>query len=247
LYYKTKSLRRLFILFLLSITATGFSQNVKPQNDPAYDFKKLHFGFTIGLNTMDFTVHPSPTGYNSSDSYYFADVPKLDPGFHVGIVSNLRLAEYFDLRFLPGISFGQRNIKFYKKVGNIWVSYNQSPQILESSYIELPLLIKYKAKRINNYRPYLLGGANMRMDMAARKSYDESKNIYLRLNRYGIYAETGFGIDYYLKYFKFSTELKFSMGLNDMLVHEPAKDYPQYVNSISKLKSSLIMLSLHFE
>ncbi|MDP4186414.1 MAG: porin family protein [Bacteroidota bacterium] len=236
---------------VIFITPGGFAQKTRPQNDPGYDFKPLHFGFTIGINTMDFIVKNSGQPVDASGKILYADVSDLQPGFQVGIVSDLRLGEYFNLRFLPGISFGQRNFKFYyydSNAQNTKTEYEPStPQVVESSYIELPLLVKYKAKRLNNYRPYLIAGPDCRIDMSSRRGYDDEKHIYMRLKRWDLYGETGFGIDYYLKYFKFSTELKVAYGLRDVLVHDPAQGNPHYVEAIDRLNSSMIILSFHFE
>ena len=234
------NLKRLLILILTCLPLVVFSQKQKPKNDPAYDKKPLHFGFTIGLNTMDFTVYHS--GEYLKDSLY-ADVSQLRPGFNINIVSNLKLTKYFDLRFLPGISFGQRNLLYNKDK----ILVDDGIQKLESSFLEFPLLVKYKSKRINNFRPFLIGGGNYRIDLAARKDYDETENRYVRLKRSDLYYEIGFGIDFYLKYFKFTTELKLAVGLRDVLVHDPAPGHPEFVRAIDILKSNLLILSFHFE
>ncbi len=234
------NLKRLLILILTCLPLVVFSQKKKPENDPAYDKKPLHFGFTIGLNTMDFTVYHSKE--YKQDSLY-ADVSQLRPGFNIGIVSNLKLAEYFDLRFLPGISFGQRNLLYNKDK----IMIDDGIQKIESSFLEFPLLVKYKSKRINNFRPFLISGGNYRIDLAARKDYDEAENRYVRLKRSDLYYEIGFGIDFYLKYFKFTTEAKLAVGMRDILVHEPASGHPGFVNAIDILKSNLLILSFHFE
>jgi len=235
------NLKRLLILILTCLPLVVFSQKQKPKNDPAYDKKPLHFGFTIGLNTMDFTVYHS--GKYQKDSLY-ADVSQLRPGFNIGIVSNLKLAEYFDLRFLPGISFGQRNLLYTDKDKNL---IDDGIQKIESSFLEFPLLVKYKSKRINNFSPFLIGGGNYRIDLAARKDYDEAKNRYVRLKRSDLYYEIGFGIDFYLKYFKFTTEAKLAVGMRDILVHEPAAGRPEFVKAVDILKSNLWIISFHFE
>jgi len=33
-----------------------FSQVKKPMNDPGFDDKLIHFGFSVGLNTMDYRI-----------------------------------------------------------------------------------------------------------------------------------------------------------------------------------------------
>ncbi|MEE9462267.1 MAG: outer membrane beta-barrel protein, partial [Bacteroidales bacterium] len=126
-------------------------------------------------------------------------------------------------------------------------SFLISKQTVESNFLDFPLLLKYKSRRVNNYRPYLIGGLNMRYDMAARKDYD-SDGPYVRLTPMDFYAEFGFGIDFFLQYFKFSPELKVSVGFRDVLVHDPAGGgNSKYAKSINKLNSYVVMLCFYFE
>ncbi len=235
------SLNKIFFagLFLLSC-AELFAQKEKPKNVSWYDDKFLHFGFCIGFNTMDFNITPSQI-YLETDSLY-PEVSILNPGINIQVVTDIKPAEHFDIRFLPGVSFGQRNVRFYRNQ----VLENER-QRLESSFIEFPLLLKYKGDRLNNVRPYIIGGLNYRYDLAGKKEYDEEKPLYLRLKRSDIYLEFGPGFDFYLPYFKLSIELKFSSGLRDILVHEPAPGYPQYARAIEKMKSQIWIVSFHFE
>ena len=234
------SIRTGFILVFLFLSVCLSAQKQKPKNDSWYDDKILHFGFTVGFNTMDFNITPSLTNMRA-DSLY-PDVSQLNPGINIQIVSNYKIAKYLDLRFLPGVSFGQRNIRYYKNK----VVYN-TQQRLESSFLEFPLLLKYKGTRLNNVRPYLVGGLNFRYDLAGKKAYDEEKPIYVRLRRADLYYEFGPGLDFYLPYFKLSVELKMSNGLRDVLVHDPATGHPQYSNAIEKMKSQIWIVSFHFE
>lgn len=222
-------------MLLLSLVFGSRAQVAKVQNNPDYDFKLIHFGFTVGLNTMDFGIRRPVT------TPYFADVSKISPGFQVSIVSELRLGNYFSLRFLPGITFGQRNVNFF-----VDSTFDRGMQ-LESNFLDFPLLFKYKSKRVNNYRPYFVAGPNIRYDLAARKDYEEDSDVYIRLKPFDVYLEIGFGVDFYLQYFKFSPELKLSVGMRNMLVDDPAEGFPQYVNSIDRLNSYVVMLCFHFE
>ncbi|MCK4853317.1 MAG: PorT family protein [Bacteroidales bacterium] len=226
---------------MLTLQVAGQIKRV--QNDPGYDYKWIHFGFMVGLNTMDFGFNRPAMG---PDSVLFADVSKPNPGFQVSIVSDLRLGDRLSLRFLPGITFGSRSLYFYSDSGDT-IQTLESKQSVESNYLDFPLLLKYKSRRVNNYRPYLVGGINMRYDMAARKDYD-ADGPYVRLTPMDFYAELGFGIDFFLQYFKFSPELKVSVGFRDVLVHEPAGGQNRrYANSIDGLKSYLVMLCFYFE
>ncbi len=207
------------------------------------DQKKIHFGFTIGSNTMDFKLTPSMySAIGDNSDILIPEINDLVPGFHVGIVSNLRLTDYLDLRFLPGIALGQRKILFYDNDQNV-----VSEMKIESTFIDLPLTLKYKATRINNTRPYLIGGINVRNDMARNKEFNEDKEVYIKLKSFDIYYELGVGIDFYSTYFKFSTEIKYSVGARNVISSDADDSYPQYANSIDKMNSRLFMISLHFE
>ena len=232
--------KRILILLILLIPVAATAQKAKPKNDSNYDERLLHFGFSMGLNTMDFIPKMNPLDTNN----WTAEVVSLKPGINIQIVMDYRPATYFDIRFLPGVSFGQRNLNFYDKDG---VLINDKQQ-LESSFLEFPLMIKTKGMRLNNSRPYLIGGINFRYDLAAKKEYDEQSAVYMRLRKADLYYEVGAGIDFYLPYFKLTIEAKMSNGLRDMLVHdEPHPFHPQYVNSIESLKSQIWTLSFHFE
>ena len=206
------------------------------------DNKKIHFGFTIGFNTMDFKITRSMNTFGADSAILLPEINDLVPGFHVGIVSNLRLNEHLDFRFLPGIALGQRKILFYDNNQNV-----VSEMKIESTYIDLPLTIKYKSTRIANTRPYVIGGINVRNDMARNKEFNEDEEIYIKLKPFDIYYDMGAGLDFYLAYFKFSIEIKYSVGILNVVSSDPADDYPQYANSIDKLNSRMFMISLHFE
>jgi hypothetical protein len=228
----------LIISLLIMNSLSG--QKLKPKNESWYDEKLIHFGFSLGVNTMDFNITPSQT-YFAADSLY-ADVSKLNPGINIQIITNMRLGKYFDLRFLPGVSFGQRIVKYYKNQ----VIYNDQ-QRLESSFLEFPLLVKYKGERLNNIRPYVIGGLNYRYDLAGKKEFDDEKPVYIRLKRPDLYYEFGGGFDFYLTYFKMSVELKLSNGIGNVLIDDPAPGHPEYFNAIDKMRSQIWVLAFHFE
>ena len=226
--------KNLAIIIFLSLSLHSVGQVARVQNKPGYDYKWIHFGFMVGLNTMDFSFdRPAGSGL---DTLYFADISKPSPGFQVSIVSDLRMGDRLSLRFLPGITFGSREFSFYDEDG-LAKTLN-----VESNFLDFPLLVKYKSWRVNNYRPYLIGGVDVRYDMAARKAY-ESGAAFVRLKPLDFYLEFGFGIDFFLQYFKFSPELKVSAGFRDVKVHEQDR----YGNSIKRLNSYVVMLCFYFE
>lgn len=232
---------QIIIPILLVITCgSAFAQTKKPLNRSWYDEKPFHFGFSIGFNTMDFRVTPNQDNF-SVDSLY-PEVALLSPGINIQIVMDYHPATYWDIRFLPGVSFGQRKLNFYESA----VLYDDK-QIVESSFLEFPLLLKYKGARLNNVRPYLIGGLNFRHDLAGRKGYDDEKEVYLRLYRSDLYYEFGAGMDFYLPYFKLAIEIKMSNGFRDVLIRDGGAGHPQYINAIDRLRSRMWVLAFHFE
>jgi len=207
------------------------------------DHRRIHFGFVLGLNTSDYDIKMTQDTANT----IYADVPKLRPGFHVGIVSNLRLNDYMDFRFLPGMSFNTRFIHYIdtrdgKKI-------DDSPQPVPFYPIEFPFVLKFKSDRINNYRPYLLTDITLRYDMGGTKKFveDEERPRYVRFKPFDYYFSVGFGVDYYFEFFKFSTEIKMAFGQRDVFNHEAHPSHSQVTDPIGQIKSNMVFLSFHFE
>lgn len=237
-------------IFLLLFTLVAIGQEERPRNLTAFDLKRLHFGFTVGVNTMDVGF----TRNYTAEDFYYADVSRLLPGFQVSTVSDLRLNKNWNLRFMPGISFGSREISFYEyndgEVGDLAEIPNvANPTPLGPAFLDFPLHLKYRSKRVNNYRPYVVGGLNFRYDMSVKKPgyYDPDSDEYVKFKRGDLYLEFGFGIDSYLKYFKFAPEVKLAVGLLNMIDPQGRTGHPEFANSIASARSYIIMLNFHFE
>lgn len=237
-------------------------QKIKQNHLTTFDDKILHFGFTLGINTFDFSVRNYvPIGSNpgfipaiwQSDAHQIgmndtvrADVAGLVPGFTVGIISNLRLSNSFDLRFLPGMSFGERKLTYNIPVIDNIFDYNdiQYTYSIKSTFIDLPVHLKYKANRINNGRPYIIMGTAMRIDISKTATED-----LVGLDPIGYYAEVGAGWDSYFQFFRFSIEVKASFGLNNQLGKGPgtADQRHYYYDALRSLHSNIFTLCFHFE
>ncbi|MEX0987668.1 MAG: porin family protein [Bacteroidales bacterium] len=233
--------RNSIILILVLSFSTIYAQADKPRNLPGFDYKKLHWGFTVGLNSMDYAIRRN----QEQPGFLYADVHGFQPaGFQVNIVSDLRLDDNWNLRFLPGINLGSRNLVFFDP--DTWELDNS--MTIGSSYLDFPLLVKYRSERVNNYRPYLISGMSYRIDMSAQREFNQDEGGRIHTKSGDIYLEVGFGIDNYLQYFKYSTEIKLAMGLRNMMVTtDPLSGVEQYSGSISGLRSFLVMLNFHFE
>lgn len=249
--------RFFYILIFLLAGLTSTAQRLLLKNLTTFDDKLIHFGFTLGINATDFGfAHYNVIGDNpkfitedvngvqiTGTEKIRADISTLTPGFTVGIVSNLRLSESFDLRFLPGMSFGERKLTYNIPIQDINDVGNKNYYSIKSTFLDFPLLLKYKSRKMNNQRPYLIAGGAYRIDIS--KSGQED---LVRLKPLSSYIEAGVGWDTYLQFFRLSTELKFSFGLNNVLDTGPKETQAQvYSNAFSKLSSNIFTLSFHFE
>lgn len=242
----------LTILLLLAFSFYAAAQYRNPTllNSPDYDTgSPWHFGFSIGINFMDFDVKNSmATLYdkNNKPFQYFSHTHIVNPGFNVNAICDLRITENLHARFLPGYALGQRDLDFYV-IDSTGASTFDNTMKLESSFIELPLGFKYVSQRYCNVRPYFYGGANCRVDIAAFKRMKVEDGVLLRLVKTDFFYEVGVGIDFFLANFKFSTELKWSAGLINAVSDDYATGAENYRNSIENLRSRIVVLKFHFE
>ena len=239
---KSKVLFVFFCLGLLVSNAT-MGQRPKPQNLSKYDQQRVHFGFLLGLNHADFIVRPNPNIKTtpSLNSIYVVE-SEGDLGFTLGIVSNLHMGPYFDLRFIPALAFSQRSIE-YTILGQNNIAEKQIKTI-ESTFLEFPFHLKYKSVRVQNGRAFVLGGARYSIDLASQKDVSKEDEDLLKLKRNDLSYEVGFGIDFYLTYFKFSPVIVLSIGMNDMLFKEEPNVYS---NALDKLFSKVFLFAITFE
>ena len=210
----------------------------KQLNLSKYDRQMFHFGFSLGLNYADLAVK-NVENIQSLDSVFVVE-PKGALGFNLGIVSDMRLGEHFNLRFIPGISFAGRTMEYtlYER-DTLPVFYEKT---VNSVYLEVPLYFKFRSRRINNWRVYIIGGGKFQYDMATKEEV-ESDEVVLKLKKEDYTWDLGVGIDFYLEYFKLSTEVKMAFGLNNLIV----QDQTVFTNSIQSLKSKTFLFSIYFE
>ncbi|MFO7791027.1 MAG: porin family protein [Bacteroidales bacterium] len=224
-------------LFLFSFY-TAEAQRRVPNNLPKLDNQPAHFGYSLGLNIMDFTLKPSAEFFNFDTVYAVENRPYV--GFNINMIPNLRLMKYLDLRFNPGLNFGQRDLEYKLLEDGV---FRKHVMRIESTFLDFPFLLKYRAERYNNFRPFLVGGASIRYDLAAQKKIDPDDKPKIRLNPMDAYYEIGLGIDFFLEYFMFAVEVKGSFGALNAVRY----DNTEYTNYFERLNSKMLIISFHFE
>src|ERR1700744_2159095 len=140
-----KLLIPLFLFYAFPATAQR-----APLNMPDHDDKPYYFGITFGLNYSVYQISYTES-FANTDTFKKIQ-PHWQPGFNLGLIGNLKLNRYFDLRFVPSLSFSEKNLVYeYGYPRDSTVSKS-----IESIYMHLPLQIKIKSDRIGNFRFYAL-------------------------------------------------------------------------------------------
>ena len=207
--------------------------------------RSIHFGFSMGVNAFDFSEikNSGATVFipGQGNAILYADLVHVKPGFSINAIADYRLTQVLNLRFLPGIFFGNRQLDFFRH--DTYGIIESMP--ISSNYLEFPLLVKYSANRYSNFRPYVLTGLNSRVNLSAGTSIDSKR--YLAMKSFEPFVDLGLGFDFYFAYFRMSTEFKISFGLINGLAPQIAEGFEHYRQSLSSIRSNTLSLALHFE
>lgn len=197
----------------------------------------LTWGYFLGFNSYDFKFT-----YNTN-----ADAIQLKPstGFNVGLVGDVKLNNYMNLRLEPGIFFTTRNIEYPESYG--LTSISDRNREIKSSYVHIPLLLKIGTKRINNIKPFIVGGFSTSLNLSSNQDNpDDNSSNQFRMKKTTYYYELGFGVDFYLYYFKFTPSIRGVFALNDELVRDVDPNSP-WTSNIQSMKSRGIFINFTFQ
>ncbi|HSI90350.1 MAG TPA: porin family protein [Adhaeribacter sp.] len=225
------------LAIILVVSAPASAQKmVVLKNKPGYDDALMHYGFYLAASNAKFKINHSQYYIDSIASQGGYAHAKNSPAFSTGFILSLRLNDYMNLRFLPGVSFYGRSIE-YKLPGA------EAPVVAEvnSTVIELPLLVKIRSERRKNTAMYFIAGGRAGVDVSSRRK-DRVENE-LRAEADNLSIDYGVGVDLYYPFFKFAPELRFSHGLTNLLVPDPNP----FSRSLDKMTTHTVTLYLNFE
>lgn len=200
-----------------------------------WDKQRVHWGYFLGFNSYDFKI-------DYKDLVQEDILSEKTTGFNVGLVGNLRLNDYFDLRFEPGLYYAQRNLTFpgFTKVFD-------AQREVKSTYIHLPLLVKYSALRTGNIRPFLLAGVSSTLNLSSNfNTQDDNAQQRFRMKQWTNNYELGFGLDLYFEYFKFSPSIRGVFGLKDELIRDNDPNSP-WTGNIESMKTRAVLINFTFQ
>lgn len=231
--------RTVTYILLLLLPLFAVAQERKVQNKPYIDYRRLHYGFFIGTHMQDMEFVNNGFVTENGESW-FADIATYNPGFSVGVLADLRLNTYMSLRAIPTMHFGQNIVRFREQK-----SGETSKQSVKTTYIAVPVHVKFAAERFNNYRPYVTAGVSPMWNLTVKKQQQ------LLLRKFDFMIEVGFGCDFYLPFFKLIPELKFSFSPLNVLKKERNDlldaNYLKFTQSVDRVTSKMVTLSLYFE
>lgn len=238
------------MLFVLAVVLLGASPACAQYNNrtitnlPQSDLQRWHFGFILGIGFGDFTTKSSD--YTDAEGYHYASASDgLMPAFQVGMIADLRLVDYLNLRCTPTLTLGERNINYTTFDPSGRVVGESSKVSIKPTTVEIPFYLKYSAKRYGNFRPYVLVGGGPMFNLNLNPEEP------ILLNVFDVQIGFGFGFMFYNEYFRFCPELKFCFGLLDQL----NRNHPEiegttnfvYTASVDRLTARILTLTFNFE
>jgi hypothetical protein len=212
-------------------------------NLPESDNKPYHIGIVIMGAQSRFQVSQHPL-FLQRDSV-LATSPQNTMGLGLGGMFTLRLSNHFEARAIfPQLLFVNKSIKYTLRYPD--ASYEEQPVMtknIESIVLGLPLQLKFRSDRINNFRFYVMGGGKFEYDLSSKARAKNAEDL-VKLQSFDYGVEAGLGFNFYLPYFILSPEIKISNSIGNIHSRDPNL---KYSNVIDKLQSRMIVFSLIFE
>ncbi len=199
------------IVFLFWASVMSYTQETKIDYLPSFDKRKLHYGFYLGLNQNDFKINYRET---SIENVGIESQPSL--GFNVGLIADLRLHKNLNLRFEPGLASNTKKLYF-----NHLTTERDSVREVGSTYLHIPVLLKFSTDRLNNVRPYVLTGISYDYNFSSNEAnQDDNASGEFRMKTHNFMYEVGIGIDIYLYFFKFSPSIRGVFAINNEIKYD---------------------------
>lgn len=234
-----KKILLLFVFVILGQSAQGqlFSKE-RLTNLENFDKRFLTWGYFIGFNNYDFKFD-----YRHELSNQNTDIQVTnETGFNVGLIGDMRINKYLNLRLEPGLTFTKRNLYFQ--------GFTQEKDYLrtvKSTYIHVPLLLKISTKRLNNIKPFLVAGVSTSINLSSNETHPEDNlQGQFRMTKNTNYFELGVGIDLYLFYFKFTPSIRGVFAMSDELVNDKDPNSP-WTGNIDTMKSRGLFVVFTFQ
>jgi len=224
----------LLLLIGLSFTSSGQRFRWARQHNPNYDDRLISYGFMIGIHTSAYQVAYADKFVTTKYDTVSSVMAEFSPGFSLGFLVNYRVNEFLDLRLMPKAGFYTHKLRY------TYTDETTDVQFVESTHVELPLLLKYKSMRRGNVRMYMIGGITPGLELSGK---NEIKTSGLDIRKSNVQLEGGIGFDFYFPLFKFSQEIRFARGIMNVLGNDPSV----YSDPLRRLNTNTISVYFVFQ
>ena len=229
----------LLLTMVFAMGQEGLSQKKRwvNQNNPNYDERKLSYGFLIGLHSTAYQIKYADRFVTQSMDTVYSIEPGWSPGFSLGFIVNYRITDLLDFRITPKVAFYEHTLRYRYT--------DETPteeKLVETTMVELPLLLKYKSERRGNIRMYMIGGIKPGLEASGKKNMENASST-LGITGTNLSLEAGFGFDLYYPLFKFSPEIRFSRGIVNILENTTN----QYGQPLERVNTNTVTLYLLFQ
>ena len=137
-----------FVLAFLffGFSALGQGKKYIQLHDEFYDEKPVHFGFMFGLTSSNYYANGFPSVLvNDVTGEPLSLTSPRTFGFQIGGIVNYALSKHVDVKSGLNIALYDRQIQFA----------NEDLISRESTWLEIPMLLKFRSVRRQNHRMYL--------------------------------------------------------------------------------------------
>ena len=236
-----KPLKCLFFLvvFVFQAKAQLFTKE-RLINNENFDKAKLSYGYYLGFNNYDFNID-----YNTDVD----DIQVIKSvGFNVGLIGNIRINDYFDIRLEPGLVMSNRTLSFSGSYfeGLVYKEKDLERE-LRSTYVHIPLLIKISTKRVDNIKPFIVGGISTALNLSSNQDNpdDNSQGVF-RLVKNNLYYELGIGVDIFLTWFKFTPSIRGVFSIKDEHIKDLDLNSP-WTRNIDQMQTRGFFINFTFQ
>jgi hypothetical protein len=210
---------------------------------PDHDEKKYFLGIGLIYNTSRFNVSQHPV-FLEHDSVLVVS-PENSGGFGLAGMHTYRLSRRFEVRAIfPQLLFSYKNLTYNLKYpDDAKDEKSEMTKRVESILLGLPLHLKFRSDRIENFRVYMFGGVKFEYDLASNARSKRAEEL-VKLKKIDMGVEGGIGFNFYFPVFILSPEIKISNGIINSHSRDP---HLKFSSAIDKLNSRMVVFSLIFE
>ena len=225
------------VYLFVFLCASVYAQRERVENLPTFDKRKIHYGFYLGINQNDFKLNLRNSNIQNANI-----TVEPSSGFNVGLIADLRLHKNLNLRLEPGLVTNSKNIYF-----NHINTQRDSVREVSSTFLHVPLILKFSTDRYKNIRPYLLAGISYDYNFTSNEqNQDDNSAGQFRMQTHNFMYEIGVGIDIYLYFFKFSPSIRGVFAFNNEIKYDDDPN-SQWTAPVNFMGTRGIFLNFAFE